>query len=267
MKKAILALFVGYISMIAIVSNAYARTVNLCDWQLDGNIAVNSDYVLLTNAAGKSLKLTNNNQVFIDNQPIDVSEALKPLVAEYHQRLRITVPAIVDIALDGLEIGLTVVTDIFSSIAGTPPPASLAAAMENIRTDIATHLSRNQQTVQLNGSTTQMLNSSIDQAVDDLKPSFIASVTGAVLMNLGQSMASGDGDLEERLDGFASRMENLSEELETKIRAKTAKLEVQAQALCVQMTALQATEMNLQAAMPALTSFAVVQREPKPNSI
>ena len=53
MKKAILALFVGYISMIAIVSNAYARTVNLCDWQLDGNIAVNSDYVLLTNAAGK----------------------------------------------------------------------------------------------------------------------------------------------------------------------------------------------------------------------
>ena len=112
-----------------------------------------------------------------------------------------------------------------------------------------------------------MLNSGMDQAIEDLKPSFVASVTGAVLMNLGQSIASGDDDLEARLDGFASRMETLSDELETKIRAKTAKLEDQAQALCVQITALQATEMHLQAAMPGLTSFAVVQHEATPNSI
>ena len=267
MKKAILAMLVGYISMIVIVSSAYASTPSLCKWQLDGNIAVNPDNLVLTNAAGNHLKMTRDNQVFIDDQPIVVNEHQSALVASYNQHLRTTVPAIVNIALDGVEIGLTAVTEIFSSIAGTPPSASLTAAMERIRADIDTHLSRNQQTFQLNGSTIQMLNSGMDQAIEDLKPSFVASVTGAVLMNLGQSIASGDDDLEARLDGFASRMETLSDELETKIRAKTAKLEDQAQALCVQITALQATEMHLQAAMPGLTSFAVVQHEATPNSI
>ncbi|MDC0013712.1 YggN family protein [Pseudomonadales bacterium] len=267
MKKAILAMLVGYISMIVIVSSAYASEPSLCEWQLDGNITVNPDNLVLTNTAGNRLNMTRDNQVFIDDQPIMVNERQKTLIANYNQHLRTTVPAIVDIALDGIEIGLAAVTEIFSSIAGTPPPASLTAAMATIRADIDTHLSRNQQAVQLNGNTTQMLDSGMDRAIDDLKPRFLASVTGAVLMNLGQSMTSGDGDLEARLDGFSRRMENLSEELETNIRAKTAKLEVQAQALCVQMTALQATEMHLQAAMPALTSFAVVQREPKLDSL
>ena len=61
MKKAILAMLVGYISMIVIVSSAYASTPSLCKWQLDGNIAVNPDNLVLTNAAGNHLKMTRDN--------------------------------------------------------------------------------------------------------------------------------------------------------------------------------------------------------------
>ena len=113
MKKAILAMLVGYISMIVIVSSAYASTPSLCKWQLDGNIAVNPDNLVLTNAAGNHLKMTRDNQVFIDDQPIVVNEHQSALVASYNQHLRTTVPAIVNIALDGVEIGLTAVTEIF----------------------------------------------------------------------------------------------------------------------------------------------------------
>ena len=56
MKKAILAMLVGYISMIVIVSSAYASEPSLCEWQLDGNITVNPDNLVLTNTADNRLK-------------------------------------------------------------------------------------------------------------------------------------------------------------------------------------------------------------------
>ena len=61
MKKAILAMLVGYISMIVIVSSAYASEPSLCEWQLDGNITVNPDNLVLTNTAGNRLNMTRDN--------------------------------------------------------------------------------------------------------------------------------------------------------------------------------------------------------------
>ena len=265
MKKALLVMLIGYISMVTIVSRAHGDEVNSCHLQLAGQVTVSTDRLLVTDAAGRRLEITRDNQVLLNDSAIQIDAGDRQAVANYQEQVRTVIPVIVDLALDAVEIGVEAVSEVFLSLAGTEPPVKLTEAIAAIRAEINNQVSRDSQTSRLSGSSGEMLQT-LDSVINDAKPTLITSIMGALITNLGQTVSTGEGSFEQRLSSFATRLENIGGELESMIEIKAARLEEKAQGLCTQMAALQIAESRMQQVFPELRSLDLVQTAP-PNSI
>ena len=106
MKKALLVMLIGYISMVTIVSRAHGDEVNSCHLQLAGQVTVSTDRLLVTDAAGRRLEITRDNQVLLNDSAIQIDAGDRQAVANYQEQVRTVIPVIVDLALDAVEIGV-----------------------------------------------------------------------------------------------------------------------------------------------------------------
>jgi hypothetical protein len=280
MKKALLTLSVCYACLLMIAASAHAEAgdrtfadssfADSCHLTIDSHVTMDAENILVTANNGDRLLLKGDNQLLVNDSPITINSRQQLLVDEYRRQLRTTIPAVVDIALEAVDIGLTAVSDVFSALVGTEPPADLRLALNNFRAEINARMAHQGQVVRLDGNSADLSGPAFDKITADLQTSLesaMASSIGTIIMGLGQSIEAGEGSLDERIKGFAQRFERLGEELEAKVKSRTGALEERASGLCDQMAELQAAEQNLQAEVPGLQAFSLIYPNTQGTSI
>jgi hypothetical protein len=278
MKKALLLLSICYACLLMIASAhakaedtfAQGKYADSCHLTIDSHVTMDAENILVTAKNGDRLLLNGANQLLVNDSPITLNSRQQPLVDEYRRQLRTTIPAVVDIALEAVDVGLTAVSDVFSALLGTEPPAELRLALANFRAEIDAKMSHQGQVVRLDGDSADLSGPALDKITADLQASLesaMASSIGAMIMGLGQSIETGEGSLDERLKSFARRFEHVGEELEAKVKSRTGALQERASGLCGQMAELQTAEQKLQAEVPDLQAFSLIHPNTHGTSI
>ena len=279
MKKALLTLTFCYACMLMIAASAHARAADIftnsqytdsCHLTINSHVTMDAENIQVTNTDGERLLLKADNQLLVNDQLITISPRQQPLVDAYRQQLRTTIPAVVDIALEAVEIGITAVSEGFSTLVGTAPPPALRLALADFRAAIDARLAHQGQVIMLKGDSADLSGAALDQISSDLQAamaSAVASSIGTLIMDLGQTIEAGEGSLDERLQRFTKRFEHLGEALETRIKSRTGALQGRASNLCGQMAELQTAEQNLQAQVPGLKAFSLVHAKTQSTSI
>ena len=262
MKKALITLVACYLSMIAIIEVAHASDTNQCNMELRSAIRITTDRIEVIRADGILMQISSEDQLLIADKPVRLTEQQRQLVKAYSLQVRETVPAIVDIALEGVELGLTAVTEVFYGLLDAEPPASLTTALGRITARVDQRLSRENGNIYLDARGV----SDFDSVMEKLEPEIEALMTaslGEVFTNIGNSLKAEGSSLTESITRLTERMESFPEQLETRLERQAETLSTKADGLCQQLHDLQLAELKLQDAIPAAKPFDLV--EPQAN--
>ena len=262
MKKALTTLALCYLSMVGIVATAKASNMTFdgdaCNVEFRSDIRVSPDEIEIVSTDGARMLINDDNQLFVDNEKVDLDSGERALLAEYASEVRQTVPEIVYVALEGVEIGLTAVSEVFWALSENGPPASLLEKIDGIQEEVSKRMFVDGTTVEVKGGEIR----GVGDAMEDLEPALeeaISDSVGNLIIGFGESIKDGDGGFAERVAAFADRMSNVERDIEARIQAKAENLEERAEGLCDQVYALRAVESQLHREVRVTRQFWVIR--------
>lgn len=228
-----------------------------CSIDFASEVAV-SDKVIRIRRDGSDLVLTDTDRVFVDYEEVAVSDDQLKQVQAYASGIRETVPEVVTIALEGVQVGLTALSEVAYGMFDAEPPQALLDAIEEINTRVDEHVRYEQGEYFLSGDRI----SGVEDAMATIEPALekaISASIGQMFSNLGD-IFTGGGDLEVNLTDMTTRMEKLGERVEQRVEKTAGRLEKRAIVLCEKLESLERTEQSLHEALPALERFQLVTR-------
>jgi hypothetical protein len=262
MKKAFIALTISYLSLVAIAAGAHMDKVHenfgSCDVEFDSNITVSPDAIEIESTAGSRMEIGAQYDLWIDDVKVDLDTSERALVQSYADQVRATIPEIVALALDGVEIGLTAVSEVFYAFSEDGPPEALLDSINNIQEEVAARMYRNGNTVHMKGGEIRGLEETMSELEPALEDAISESVADIILA-VGRSIRDGEGSLAERIAILTDRAQQLEQTMESKIADRASELEQRADGLCEQVYALQASERRLHLEIPATRVFDLVK--------
>lgn len=219
-----------------------------CNLEFNGAVAVTPELVRIE-SGGRELILTTANAMLIDGHAIELDAAQRAHVEEYAREIRATVPQIVEIAIEGIEVGLTAAAEVARAVFDAEPPQDLYALMDEVKERIDQRLYARDGSIYLDGNGIDAL----DESIADLEPrieEIMGQLVGGALTAAGNVLSGGEGSFLERMEAFGARMERFQHEMEEKVGARAAGIEARAEELCDQVRALASAEDALQEAVP-----------------
>lgn len=259
MKASSIAMAVIGTSM---MGTAMAHDNHSCNVSLSQNLVVEQDMIRITDDKnGRTLvQISDDKQLFINGDLIELTSAQARDLNAYSKGIRDTLPEVVDLAMEGVDLGLTAVDEVFHSLTQSGTPAKLEQALEEIKASVSDKLGQQGDAYYFKAGEFDAL----EQSLNDLEPqieSAVLSSAGSILIALGQAMSEGEGSFEQKMQEFSAKMENLGDTLEAKIEAQAEGLEAQAIALCEHAKDLDKIESRLQASIPQLAEYDLIESE------
>lgn len=243
-------------------SNALAQQ---CSIHFNYGVIIHPKHIRMVDHGLTQVQINSSKQLFIKGREIPLSIEQQELVKQFSFGLREQLPAIVSIAIEGVDIGLKAVNEVIGGLTG-----------EN---------SASQQKVQvkfdeLKWRTRARFNQSADnyyiapQDFNDLDGIFagqfekeiediITTSIGTILSAVGESMLTENREdeygSEERISSFDERLSNLSQGLDLEVSKRAKALDTKATKFCLQLNELNQKESQLQDAIPALRNYNLIE--------
>lgn len=256
MKKAIITLCICYVFLAAISSRAFAHD-NTCNVEFRSDITISPDAIEIA-SHDRQMVIKENQDLYVDGNQVQLTSKEQELVETYAAQVRDTIPEIVAVALEGVEIGLTAVTEVFYAFSKDGPPESLQNSIDSIQETVDARMRQDDNIIYLKGGEI----SGLESTMDDLEPALedaIADAVGSMIVSMGEALIEEEGSLTERLAGLSRSAEQFERDIETKVKGRAERLEQRAEGLCDQVYALQATESRLHLEVPETRPFDLVK--------
>lgn len=262
MKKAILVLSLSYLCLVGIAASAHvdgARDVfSACSVELQSDVTINSESIDVSAESGDRLLIDSDNNLYVNGEKYPLSDEQQTIVDAYADQVRKTIPEIVAIALEGVEIALTAVSEVFYALLERSPPQSLLDSISRIEEAVAERMSVNGDTIHVKGGEINGL----EETMADLEPEIeraVQSAVGDLVVSIGESVRDGEVGIMDSILGFAEKAEQFERDIEAEVMVKARKLEERAEGLCDEVYALQAVESQMHVKIPATRGFDMVK--------
>jgi hypothetical protein len=262
MKKAILVLTLSYLCLAGIAASAHvdgARDVfSSCQVEFSSDVSISSDVITVSTESGDSLRIDSMNALYVNGDNQSLNPEQQAVVDAYADQVRTTIPEIVAIALEGVEIALTAVSEVFYSLLEQSPPPALLDSIDRIEEAVAERMSVNGDTINVKGGEINGL----EKTMAELEPQIeqaVKTAVGDIVVSIGESVRDGEAGIMDSLLGFAKKAEQFERDIEEEVTKKAQKLERRAEGLCDEVYALQAVESRMHRDIPATRGFDMVK--------
>lgn len=215
--------------------------------QRDGEKSPQNTLYTITN--GKTLTVRGNN--------IELTTAQKNLITQYDAEIRLLVPDVKNVAIEGVDLAIEGVNLAFNGLLGegNSVGADLTKELELIREQVVNNLSiEDGINIGVEGlESDELLGKDFDQRIENAVEKAVLNSMGSILMSVGQQMmTSNSGE-----KNFEARMEDFGETIEQEMELRSAKIEQKAQALCRSMVEVDLLEKRLQTEIKQLADINV----------
>ena len=241
-------------------TTAGAHGIGDCSLDLPQEIRIDPDLIRIAAKDDSELIVKSDHTVYLRGKRLAISDSQRPLVREYDAHIREMVPVIIDITLEGVEIGLTTAAQVLHALTNSEPPDELVEALKNISEDVAMRMRRDEDVYYVKGGDI----SGLADVMAELKPeieSAIRDSVGEMIKGTGRAIVREEGSFLDAVTSFGNRMARYSTEVERNVSKRVQTLEVQADELCLEARELDQVESDLQEEFPALRSFDLVRND------
>lgn len=245
---------------------------NSCDVEIHGGVKISQQEITFfkddVNAKIKHqsplYKIIDDKNLMVNGQLIDLDNSQQKLVSDYAHNIRAMIPAVKQVANEGVDLAIEGVSLAFNELLGDNNDVTndLVTELANVRTAINQRFDQ-QKTLYINGDGVGTINGKnfFDQEFENHIGSAIESAVkkamGSLLIAVGREILFSGGDN----NAFEQRMEKFGDEMETKMEFKGAKIERRVNALCTAMNHIDQLEEQLKNSVTELPAFNVLSVE------
>lgn len=230
-----------------------------CDTNITSELAFANNKLMVKSTKQEDIVFTANGMVVVDGKTLTLSDEEKKLAQRYFTDIEASIPMVVDITVEALQITNMALTEVFKGLLGPQSqlPQTLSVRINDVSTAIKSHVYQDPNSLTFNSAYLKEdlgLGTELDEEIDKIKEEIITSVMGQVIMAIGKSMLSGDGNFAD----LEARMETLGTDIEKKAEVLAKGLEDKSNALCDNIKRLDATETQL-SSIPQLQYLDTIQ--------
>jgi len=230
MKKLLLTVV---LSLLAV--SGFAHQMN-CEYVVQGDFAFKSgDLHFFSKDNDSSVEINRIDHLYIDGNRQSLDDQQQKLVSEYAEQVRVLVPLVFDLVVEGSEIGVDAATLALTTLFENEDVDALLDSMEEIRSDLIGKIDPN------NFSTQDFDGGDLDQQIDTTVKRALVTLLPEVASMVVSSILTGDGELSQ----LAERAEKLEKLIEKHVEARADELETKAESLCKRLERMDEVESRL----------------------
>jgi hypothetical protein len=231
-----------------------------CDIHLDKDIRINSHTVAITDAETELWRINHQGQLWLKNQRMATDNATQQKLQQFQSQIRQQSMQALTLVQDALMLASASIHSAVSEL--TAEPLANSPALEQAVTKINTLsqklIQQHEDGLTVYGSRLTTVNEVFDQAFEQAIEQAVTQLLGKMLLVVGNTLTSGEGNFEQRMTAFGQKMENFGDQLEQRITSQASSLEFRGQALCNSLINLDVLESEIQQAIPQLKQYDLI---------
>jgi hypothetical protein len=245
-SKKLTAIAVTFTSLFAVNAFAQSDYQLSCDTNINSNIEFANNQLVVKSTKDEDILFKSNGVVFVDGKEISLTSEEQSLTKSYYSDVEASIPMVVDITVEALNITSVALTEVFKGLLGenTQLPAKLDLRINGVATAIKEHVYQDPDSLTFNSGYLKGdlgLGDNLDEEIEEIKEEVVSSMMGQLLMAIGKSMLNGDGNFAD----LEQRMTTLGQDIEQKAQALAKGLEEKSKSLCDKIKSLDDTEEQL----------------------
>ncbi len=229
-----------------------------CDVELTHGLIITQDTIRIVDNNQTRVQINQGNQLLVRGQWIELDAAETEILEQYNQMIRDTVPELVELATDGVNISLSAIENVVSGLSDKEPEV-LKAQLQYVEQALRNKFKRGDDFFYIAPQSLSKLDDFFAQEVSKKIHTAIQGSLGAMLVALGDALDSREGNIEERISDVGARMEIITAEIDKSLQKKAEQLALKSEEYCNCLNMLNNTESKLQKLVPELADFDLVK--------
>ncbi|TYK65646.1 DUF2884 family protein [Colwellia echini] len=251
------------LSIALISTNASAN--QSCDVELSAAVRIDSTNTIFSQEADKRddkahilYQINNGTKLVVEGKTISLSKTQQAIVSQYDKDIRLLVPQVKKVAIDGIDSAIEGINAAFNGLLGSGNQLvkDLTKELTLIRSQVDTNLSIekgiNIGTDGIEGE--DILGKDFEQRIKTAVQNAVVNSMGSILMAIGQQMMFDNG----KGGTFDTRVKKFTDNIEQEIEKRTATIENESNLLCPKIINIDSLEWQLKTNVKALENINVL---------
>jgi len=238
-----------------------AANAEQCDINFNHGVVIDPAHLRILNQGQTYVQINGQHQLFVYGREIALNKAQKSQLSQYTRGIRSQVPAIVSIAIEGVELGLKAVNKVISSLTGenSATHQQFQEKFDEMKSRLRTRFNHSDESYYI-----------APQDFDDFDEIFagefkkeietiVTNSVGNILVAVGEAITHKEKQsTEQRIETFDQRIESMGNDIKIDISNQANTLENKAAIICASLLKLDQIENKLQLEIPALAEFNLI---------
>jgi hypothetical protein len=239
-------------------ASTYVFAEPQCDVELRHGLIITDDVIRIVDKGQTRVQINNNNQLFIRGYWVDLSGEESGVLEQFSYGIRHTVPELVNLATDGVNLGLSAIEQVVEGMSDKEPEV-LKTQLQYVERALMDKFKRGDDFFFIAPQSLSQIDDFFTEDISKKIHSAVHGSLGAILVSLGDAFKSRAGNIEDRINDMGQRMDIISKEIDKSLQKKAQQLDSKATEYCEYLNTLDVTESRLQAIVPGMADFDLVQ--------
>ncbi|NOU52719.1 YggN family protein [Pseudoalteromonas sp. JBTF-M23] len=246
------------LSTFILLSSFSTLAKNKCDVELSHGLIITDSEIRIVDNGQTRVQINNDNQLLIRGYWVELSEQDTIVLRDYAMGIRDTVPELVSLATDGVNLGLSAIEQVVEGMSDKEPEV-LKTQLQYVERALMDKFKRGDDFFFIAPQSLSKIDDFFTKEISKKIHSAVHGSLGAILVSLGDAFKSREGNIEDRITDMGQRMDIISKEIDKSLQKKALQLEEKAEEYCECLNTLDKTETRLQTIVPSLAAYDLVQ--------
>jgi hypothetical protein len=239
-----------------------AANAQQCDINFNYGVIIDPVHLRIVNQGQTYVQINGQHQLFVNGRETPLNKEQETLLSEYTNGIRSQVPAIVSIAIEGVELGLKAVSKVISSLTGENSAShqQFQEKFDEMKLRLRTRFNHSDESYYIAPQDFDDFDEIFAGEFEKEIETIVTDSVGTILMAVGEAMThKEEQSTEQRVETFDQRIETMGNDIKLDISNQANALENKAEKICASLLKLDDIENKLQLKIPALAEFNLIE--------
>ncbi|MGB1262382.1 MAG: DUF2884 family protein [Cognaticolwellia sp.] len=239
-----------------------AANAQQCDINFNYGVIIDPAHVRMVTHGQTYVQINGQHQLFVNGREITLNSEQQNQLSEYSTGIRSQVPAIVSIAIEGVELGLKAVNKVISGLTGENSAShqQFQEKFDEMKWRLRARFTHSDESYYIAPQDFDDFDEVFAGEFEKEIEAIVSDSVGTILVAVGEAMTHREEQSsEQRVDTFDQRISSMGDDIKFDISNQANALEDKAEKICARLVKLDELENSLQAEIPALSEFNLIE--------
>lgn len=226
-----------------------------CQVELNYDMKVSPTQMVVSENSGELYRFEGGT-LFIGDQKIQLNQQQQQQFEQFQQQLHQGSAMLSQLVQQALALAVEIVDEVLRHFDIKSDSTEMMFA--DLRQQIEAAIGQQGDTFTFATEMIEQTENEMGQLLENNLETVISESMGQMMVAIGQAMISGEGDFTERMEAFAQSVNELEQQIETRVEQGSAQIEQQGEQLCQYWLELDQTEKQLHQQIPQLKPYQLV---------